>query len=186
MGGRKDKIMDQNKKLNNYITQWYDWIVNEVKRNIAKGIMSEYAEDLVHHVLLDLYKLKDHKAEQMIEDDKMRWYVLRGCALQLKSSTSPFYRIWRREKMNSRESGLPGSDKNIFERHYEPFELPCWEECFNNEFPKLHFYQRTLLEQKFMHGWTFDEINDKYNISKVHLTKDINEALLYLRNKCSC
>ena len=178
--------MNKNSQISAYITQWYDWIIREVKKNIAKDRMSDYAEDLVHHVLLDLYNLKDHKVEQMIKDDKMRWYVLRGCALQLKSSTSPFYRIWRREKMNSREHGLPNSDKNIFERISEPFELPCWEECFYNEFEKMHFYQRTLLERKFMHGWTFDEMYTKYNISKVHLTKDINEAILYLRQKCSC
>jgi hypothetical protein len=77
MGGRKDKIMTTKNKLDKWIGEWYEWLRKEIGRNITKGIMTEYRDDLLHHIIIDLYKLPDEKVEQMIEDDKLRWYVLR-------------------------------------------------------------------------------------------------------------
>lgn len=191
MGGRKDKIMNKNSKINTYINQWYEWLIKEVKTNIAKDLMSEYAADLLHHVILDLYNLSDKKIDQMTNDDKLRWYILRGCALQLKSSTSPFYRLHRREKMQSRENYTHNHSEatsgiGILEQIYEPYKMPEWEECFHREWEKLHFYEKTLLERKFIQNWTFEELHKTYNISKVHLTKDINCAVIKLRKLCDC
>ena len=99
--------MTKENKINVYVNKWYGWLLGEVKRNIAKDGMAMYSEDLLHHVILDLYNLPEHKITQMVDDDKLRWYILRGCGLQLRSSTSPFYRLHRKEKMQSRENYTP-------------------------------------------------------------------------------
>jgi len=184
--------MTKEQQINKYIAQWYDWLLNEISNNIANGMMSEYREDLLHHIILDTYNLPDAKINQMVTDDKLRWYLLRGAALQLKSSTSPFYRIWRRNKMSSRENYTHNGEnesfngKGILEKIYEPYEMAEWEKCFHNEWENLHWYQKHLLERKFIQKWSYQRMFEHYNISKRHIIKDINETILTLRNKCNC
>ena len=176
--------MNIKNKLDRWVEEWYEWLKREISRNIAKGIMSEYSEDLLHHLIIDLYKLPDEKLNQMIDDDKLRWFTLRAAGMQLRSSTSPFYRIHRREKMNSRENGLPGSDKNIFDGIYEPYEDGLYE-CFQREMGNLHFYHKALMDKYWIEGWTLTQVYKHYNISKSHIIKDLNEAMTTIRTKCN-
>lgn len=185
--------MSKEQQINKYISQWYDWLLNEVSKNIANGMMSEYREDLLHHIILDLYNLPDAKINQMVTDDKLRWYLLRGAALQLKSSTSPFYRIWRRHKLQVRENYTHNgehdsfSGKGILEQIYEPYEITDWELCFRKMWDnELNFYQKTLLQRKFMDKWSYQEMFEYYQISKRHMIKDINETIIQIRTKCNC
>jgi len=184
MGGRKDKIMTTRDRLNEWVNEWYEWLRGEISRNIAKDRMSEYSDDLLHHLILDLYKMPDDKIEGMLENGKLRWYLLRGAGMQLRSSTSPFYRTHRREKMNSREHGLPGSDKNIFEKEYEPYEDDLYE-CFLREMNNLHWYQKTLMDKYWIEGLNLTQIYKHYNISKTHIINDLNEAMRTIRTKCN-
>ena len=185
--------MTKNNKINKYVEEWYGWMLGEVKRNIAKDKMSEYGEDLLHHVILDLYNLPADKITQMIDDDKLRWYVLSGCGLQLRSSTSPFYRIHRREKMQARENYTHSSDSpypgtfrgvGILERVYEPYEHDELYDCFQLAMKGLGFYHRTLIEKHFMEKWSLQRMHEYYNISKKHIVKDINYALDFIREYC--
>jgi len=185
-------MLSKEEQINEYVKEWYGWMLGEVKKNIAKDKMSEYGEDLLHHVILDLYNLPEHKITQMIDDKKLRWYVLRGCALQLKSATSPFYRLHRKEKMQSRENythNHPGSttSNGIFEREYEEYDdvIERLQECFDREVANLHWYQRHLMERYWIEKMTLNDLHKKYKISKVHLIKDINEALDIIRKKCN-
>lgn len=183
--------MTKEDKINKYVSEWYGWMLGEIKKNIAKDGMKMYSEDLLHHVILDLYNLPAPKITQMVDDGKLRWYVLRGCALQLKSSTSPFYRLHRKEKMQSRENyshnhPASTSHRGILEREYEEYDavIERLQECFDREVANLHWYQRHLMERYWIEKMTLDELHKKYNISKVHLIKDINEALDIVREKC--
>jgi len=176
--------MTKEDKINKWVGEWYSKLRGEISKNITKGIMSDYTDDLLHHILLDLYKLPEDKLDQMIRDDKLHRYVLRGASLQLRSSTSPFYLIHRREKMNSRESGLPGSDKNIFDGVYEPYEGNDLWDCFQAEMGKLHFYQRALMEKYWIENLTLTQMYKLYNITKAHLVNDLNEAMDTIRTKC--
>jgi len=176
-------------KLNEYVNKWYGWMLGEVKRNIAKDMMSEYATDLLHHIILDLYNMNEDKITQMIDDDKLRWYVLRGCALQLKSSTSPFYRTHRKEKFQSRENFVHNGDesfsgKGILEQIYEPYSGDDLWDCFQREMDNLHWYQKTLMNRYWMENWTLDEMYKHYNISKTHLIRDLNKAMDTIRENC--
>jgi hypothetical protein len=171
-------------KLDKWIGEWYEWLKREIKRNIAKGIMAEYAEDLLHHLILDLYKLSDEKVEQMIKDDKLRWFTLRAAGMQLRSSTSPFYLIHRKQKMSSREHGIGTSDKNIFDGVYEPYEDDLYE-CFQREMDNLHFYQKALMDKYWIQGWTLAQVYKHYNISKIHIVNDLNAAMNIIKTKCN-
>ena len=182
------------KRINEFVSQNYKWLLSEVKKNIAKGKMFDYAEDLLHHVILDLYKMDEGKLNQLLDDEKMKWYILSGCGLQLRSSTSPFYRIHRKLKMSARENYTSGDDhefhfsgtKGILEQVYEPYQEDELYTCMMEEIENLHFYYRILLEEKWFKGMTLNEMRDKYNITLSSLSKDLKVAYAIIREKCNC
>jgi len=183
--------MTKENKINKWVGEWYEWLLGEVMNNIAKDGMKEYGSDLLHTVILDLYNLPADKITQMIDDDKLRWYVLRGCGLQLKSSTSPFYRLHRREKLQSRENYShnhpdASSGIGILDKVYEPYDgmIERLSECLQDSMAELGFYHRTLLEKHFIEKWSIQRIHKHYSISKTHIVKDINYGLDYVREFC--
>ena len=192
--GGKDKIMitENTKIIHLYISKWYKWLDGEIKKNIAKDKMSEYADDLLHHIIQDVYKMDEEKAVDMVERDKLRWYMLKGAGMQLRSSTSPFYGLYRKNKLQSREnftnSNADGHDSfsgmGILEKVYEPYEHDELYECFQREFENLHWYQKTLMTKYWIEGWNLTTLYKHYNISKVHLIKDLNKAMNTIRTKC--
>ena len=181
-------------KINKFVAENYTKLLYEVKKNIAKSKMSEYAEDLLHHIILDLYKMNDAKIDQLLNDNKMFWYLLSGCGLQLRSSTSPFYRVHRKHKMSARENYTSGDDHEftftggmgILEQVYEPYEEDELYQCMLREIENLHFYYRILLEEKWFKGMTLNQMRDKYNITLSSLSKDLKVAYEIIRTKCDC
>ena len=186
--------MTKEEKINKFVSENYKWLLNEVKKNIAKGKMSEYAEDLLHHILLDLYKLSEGKLDQLLNDGKMKWYILSGCGLQLRSSTSPFYRIHRRTKMSTRENYSGGEDHEftftggmgILEQVYVPYEEDPLYQCMTKEMENLHWYYRTLIQDKWIEGLTLNQMREKYGITLSSLSKDLKIAYEIIRTKCDC
>lgn len=172
-------------RLNKWVSENYQWLKREISKNIANGKMSDYAEDLLHHIILDLYKMNPEKIEGMLENGKLKYYVLRGAALQIKSSTSPFYRTHRRQKTWAR-SGLLDTGKYNTETYEleDPDNQEELYDCFQRALKEIHWYQRTLLEKKIIEGQTYQQIYEYYNISKNHLIKDINIALDEVRKIC--
>jgi len=181
-------------RLNKYISEHYQWLLNEVKKNIAKGKMSEYAEDLLHHIILDLYRMDEDKISQMLENNKLKWYILSGCGLQLRSSTSPFYRVHRKNKMSSRENYSSGDDHEftfsgglgILEQVYEPYEEDELYNCMLREIENLHWYYRTLIQDKWIEEMTLNQMKDKYGITLTSLSKDLKIAYALIKEKCNC
>lgn len=186
--------MTKEEKINKFISEHYEWLMSEVKKNIAKSKMKEYAEDLLHHIILDLYKMSEDKVDQLLNDGKMKWYILSGCGLQLRSSTSPFYRIHRRQKMSARENYSGGDDHEftftggvgILEQVYVPYEEDELYACMMREIENLHWYYRTLIQDKWIEGLTIQQMREKYNITLASLTKDIRISYAIIREKCNC
>lgn len=172
-------------RLNKWVSENYQWLKKEIGKNIANGKMSDYAEDLLHHIILDLYKMNPEKIEGMLENGKLKWYILRGAALQIKSQTSPFYRTHRKQKTWAR-SGLLDTGKYDTETYEleDPDNPEELYDCFQRALKEIHWYQRTLLEKKIIEGQTYQQIYEYYNISKNHLIKDINAALDDVRKIC--
>jgi len=186
MGGRKDKIMTTRDKLNKWVEKEYRWIDREIRKNIAKDRMSDYADDLIQEIILSLYNMPEERIEGMLENGKLKWYVLSSAGLSLRSKTSPFYNKIRKHKMYSRENGLAGSDSNIFERIDDTGEtlIECYYSCMLREIENLHWYNKTLLKEYWIDGETLDTLHAKYKISKLHLTKDLNKGIKTIREKC--
>lgn len=183
--GGKDKIMKKELKdrIDRWVSERYEWLLGEIRTNIAKHQMSQYADDLTIFMIESIYNLPEEKITQLLDDDMMGWYLLTGAGRQLRSSTSPFYRIYRKEKSWSREEGIESSLKNIFDRPDEPYNDDLYE-CFREEFDNLHWYLKTIMNKHFIEGNTLQEIYEYYNIGKTHLVRDINTAINQIRTKC--
>ncbi len=173
-------------RLDRWVSDHYEWLDGQIRANIAKGKMREYADDLIQEMMVQLYGMKEEKIEQLLDNGKLKWYVLSGAGMQLRSKTSPFYQRLRKHKMMARENGLEGSDKNIFERidDTEEMSTECYFSCMKREIENLHWYSKTLLKEYWEQGMGLDALNEKYNISKKHLTKDLNAAILTIRENC--
>lgn len=175
--------MSKKEKINKWLEDNYTWLLGEIETNICKGMMNEYSGDLAIHIVEDLYRLDESKIDQMIRDDKLGWYLLVGAGRQLRSKTSPFYRTYRKEKMNSREAGIPGSDKNIFDRPDEPYSEDLYE-CFQQAYEELHWYEKALMDKYFYQEWTLQQMYEFYGITKNHIIKDLNQAIEKIREYC--
>ena len=176
------------KNTKNRIDKWvgerYEWLLGEISTNIAKGQMEQHAGDLTIHMIETLYFQPEDKIIQMLDDDKLGYWLLVGASQQLRSSTSPFYRLYRKEKSWSREDGLSTSFNSIFDRPEEEYDDSLME-CFQHEYKNLHWYLKELMNKYWYEGQTLQEIHEYYNISKRHITKDINKAINQIREKCN-
>lgn len=171
-------------RLNKWVSQEYEWLRKEITTNIAWGRMSEYAEDLLHHIIMDLYKMEEGKLEKLLDNGKLKWYVLSGAGLQLRSGTSPFYKIHRKDRMSARSGMLDEYNKVTQPEVFKDEEAEELMDCFNRAVEQLDWYHKELFTKKFKSGWSFQEMHDHYNISKRHLTKDINKAINQIRSIC--
>lgn len=171
-------------RLNEWVNKEYRWLKKEITTNIAWGAMSEYAEDLLHHIILDLYKMDPAKIEGLLDNDKLKWYVLRGASLQLRSGTSPFYRTHRKDRMSARSGMLEEYTKSTQPEAFKEEEAEELMSCFNKAVEQLDWYHKELFNRKFKQGWTIDEMYKHYNIGKRHLIKDLNKAIKEIRSIC--
>ncbi len=181
-----DRDMTIKSRLDTWVNEHYKWISYQIRTNIAKGQMAEYADDLIQEMMIQLYGMKEEKIEQLLDNGKLKWYVLTGAGMQLRSKTSPFYSRLRKHKMMAREHGLQGSDQNIFERidDTEELDTESYFICMKKEIENLHWYNKQLLKDYWEKGMGLDALNEKYSISKTHLTKDLNAAILQIRERC--
>ena len=181
-----ERDMTTKQKLDIFITKNHKWLERNIKKNIAYGKMADYADELLQEMIIQVYGMKEEKIDEMLENGKLKWYILSGAGMQLRSSTSPFYNRVRKHKMYAREMGLPDSDKNIFERA-DDTEAPsteCYFTCMKREIENLHWYNKTLLKEYWIDGLHLDDLHKKYKISKKHLTNDLNAAILTIRENC--
>ena len=94
-----DRDMSTKDRLDEWVRREYKWIGREIRNNIAKGQMADYADDLLQEMMIQLYNMKEEKIAQLLDNGKLKWYVLTGAGMQLRSKTSPFYNRIRKHKM---------------------------------------------------------------------------------------
>ena len=179
----KQEIKD---RLDRWVSREYRWLLKEMGTNITWGKMSEYTEDLLHHIILDLYKMDENKIDGMLENGKLKYYVLSGASLQIRSKTSPFYHIHRKQKLSARSGIIDSSNGDTYDLIYEMdlFGEEPLLECFERAQKQLHWYQQTIFNKKFKENLPLQEIHEYYNISKNHLIKDLNIAINEIREIC--
>ena len=171
------------RKREEWFRKHFPKLQKEIKYNITKttGPMSSYDSDLTQIAVLQFLNKPLEVQKQMLDDNKVENYILVTAGMHIRSSSSPFYNQVRKHKMSARSGALPDRTNEDDEFLLENQDF---YQCFQREFPKMHYYFRTLLEEKYMNQLTFDEIREKYNITKMSLHQDVKAGLAYLRCKC--
>jgi hypothetical protein len=105
-----------NKHLEKYICNHYQELLN-ISKKLTKN--SDWAGDLLQNVILQLYDKKEINLKS-IDDNNIKYYIVKCLTINWYSKTSPFYRKVRRESTLYNElyevMDLP-TDDNIFDSH---------------------------------------------------------------------
>jgi hypothetical protein len=171
------------KEINKWFSKNYLYLRKEIANNICKDGMSVYTDELLSYMVLWFLERSDEQKEQMLKDNMIENYILRGASIQLKSSTSPFYSKIRKFKMSARE-GLQLPEGSTFDNN--PIEDDELYQCMMEELENIHWYYRTLIKDKWFDGLTLNQMRDKYDITLSSLSKDLKLAYAIIREKCNC
>jgi hypothetical protein len=188
---------EMRKEINAKVALWYPKMVKDSKQ-IAGANFEKYGEDLLAHCLEDFLVNKsiDYQYKVAIKDNKLVNYIGYSMGIAIKSSSSPFWFKYRKEAYNSRgiylvEDGREEIDPlvEIGEEMDVEFDSPAYVknelDCVRYALEQLHWYDRVLIDDYFIKGLTYQDMHKKYNISLNSLKKDINKALVKIKNICS-
>jgi len=188
---------EMRKEINAKVALWYPKMVKDSKQ-IAGANFEKYGEDLLAHCLEDFLVNKsiDYQYKVAIKDNKLVNYIGYSMGIAIKSSSSPFWFKYRKEAYNSRgiylaEDGSVEIDPlvEMGEEMDVEFDSPAYVkndlDCVRYALEQLHWYDKVLIDDYFIKGLTYQDMHVKYNISLNSLKKDINKALVKIKNICS-
>jgi len=178
-----------NQELRDRVNKWfaknYEYYLNEVRTNITKGIMSDYTDDICAFMYEEFCKQKPEKIEQMLNDDKVLNWMLRGTSFQIKSKSSPFYSKYRKKRAGMVPTYFAESSYN----QHDAVELDdyyiCTMECLEEENDLLDWYEKKLIDMKFMKQMTYQQIVDAYGFSQISTKKHLQIALNKIETYCN-
>ena len=139
-------------------------------------------EDALAHIIDYFYKLPLVKQWKLYTDEGIEFYLTRGLAMEVKSSTSGFYNKYRKPLIRERElTNTHGEVK--YENSYELNDddslegrMRCLRYFYDNE---LSMIDRWLVEQKIFSGKKVRDICQEFDIPE----KDINRQWATLKNR---
>ena len=144
-------------KLNKIIEKKYNWVLNEIKTNICKDQMGEYGTELLHFIILELFNKSPEYKQQLLNDNKVEYWLLTSSGLQLRSGSSPFYRLVRETRTYGVDEEYDSILSNI---SYEPVDNELYD-CFTEAMNNLDYYHKKLVEEKYLNELTFKAISKK-------------------------
>lgn len=165
-------------KINRWITENYERLHSNSCRITSHP---DKAYDILHQCLTDFLSYPPEKQDKIFNQGKLENYLTMCVNIQWKSSTSPYHNLHRKQGMRETEYKDWVHD-NVEDYNVNDFDLGC--DCVLKELNNLHFYYRTLLEDKFIKGMTYQELHKFYGISKNSLLKDIKIGIQMLKQKC--
>jgi len=178
-----------NKELRDKVNKWFErnyaYYLNEVRTNITKGIMSDYTDDICAFMYEEFCRQKPEKIEQMLRDDKVLNWMLRGTSFQIKSKTSPFYSKYRKKRAGMVPTYFAEGSYNQHDAVELDDYYQCAMECLEGENDVLDFYEKKLIEMKFIRQMTFQQIIDSYGFTHTATKRHITEALKKIETYCN-
>ena len=178
-----------NKELRDKVNRWFErnWnhYLNEVRTNITKGIMSDYTDDICAFMYMEFMKQSPEKIEQMIDDGKVLNWMLRSTSFQIKSKTSPFYSRYRKKRANMVPTYFAESSYNQHDAVELDDYFQCMMECLSEESDLLDWYEKKLIDMKYLKQMTYNQIVETYGFSLVSTKKHLNKALDKIEQYCN-
>ena len=82
-------------KLNEYLDKSYQNLL-DISKRITSNRHPDY-EDLLHETIIALYNADENKIKDIIKQKKLTFYIVRIMLNQYQSSTSPYYKKYRKQ-----------------------------------------------------------------------------------------
>ena len=147
---------------------------------------SQWGEDLLTHTLSQFLSMKTAKQFKIIFlDGKAEHYITFGMRVQLKSSTSTFYTIYRKPMLKTREL-LPDYKYPNYNSDKDSDDTLEIKDCFTYHLNNtLNFYDKHLITEHYYKGISVSDMSLKLDIPPGTLGKDIKKILIKLKRLCS-
>mgnify|MGYP003632468107 CR=1 FL=1 len=168
------------------LTKVYPQLVINAKK-VCSYSFDKYGYDLIA-VCVEFFLRKPIEAQlTTIENNKLENFITFMMAIQLKSSSSKFYREYRQHHLKQRELydisyekyGFSSVTNDAFED--EPNELI---ECIKAQMETLDPYSKMLINERVILESSYTDISKKYNINYASLKRDTDKALTEIRELC--
>lgn len=182
------KYSDQEKKdlINKWFTDGgYDQLVINSHKTCSDNAMYS-REDALAHMLEYFFGLPLEKQWKIYCDGGLEFYITRGLALQVKSSSSSFYHKYRkplireRELVNERGEEYYGL-QDLTNTEELDGRMKCLRFLYDNE---LNMIDKWLVEQKVFQDKKIRHIAQEYDIVEADLTRQWNAIKQRLIRYC--
>lgn len=154
-------------EINSYITRNYYELLNICKK-MTKN--SDWAGDLLQDVLVQLYDKKEIKLDKL-DDNNIKYYIVKCIKINWFSETSPFYRKVKRESSLYSDlkdiSDVPVEDNNMNEH----FIMDTIEQ----EFGDLNWFHKDILT-RYMTLGSLKKVSKDTTIPLTSVSRYVNEA----------
>jgi len=166
--------------INEWINENYDNIRKWLK-NIIKDENPSVQEDLIHDILIAF--MEHPSAEQLIEDDEARWFIVRIALNQSRSASSRHYKTYKQNPINEFEDSLYEQEEEdydlITDNQIETL-LNCLDEMYNGNNKERYYVMLILLYSTL---GNFSEISRRINIPRTTISKNYKEGIEILKEK---
>lgn len=168
------------------LTKVYPQLLINAKK-VCSYSFDKYGLDLIA-VCVEFFLRKPLEAQlKTIEDNKLENFITFMMAIQLKSSTSKFYKEYRQHHIKQRELydisyekyGFESVTNDAFED--EPNRLI---ECIQKQITKLDPYSQMLIRERVILESSYTDISKRYNINYPSLKRDTDKALTEIKELC--
>ena len=157
---------------------------NQMQINVHKvcgyslAAIDKWGSDIIPYVWETFRKMDLDKQYHIITEGKPEYYLTRAMALSIKSSTSMFYREYRKFSRASDEFTISYHDQK-WNEDWERREKN--DKVIQDALDKLNFYDRFLIQAYYFEGLNAYKIADKTTITASTVSKDIKKALKRLK-----
>ena len=147
---------------------------------------NQWGDDLLTHTLGQFLSMKTEKQYKILFlDKKAEHYITFGMRVQLKSSTSTFYTIYRKPMLKTREL-LPDYKYPGYNTDKDDDATLEIKDCFTHHINNtLNFYDKHLITEHYYKGISVSDMSLILDISPGTLGKDIKKILIKLKKLCS-
>ena len=160
-------------------------LVTNCKKLCGTGY-GQWGENLLSHTISQFLSMKTAKQFKIIFlDGKAEHYITFGMRVQLKSSTSTFYTIYRKPLIKTREL-LPDYKYQNYNTDKDSDDTLEIKECFTYHLNNtLNFYDKHLIMEHYYKGISVSDMSITLDISPGTLAKDIKKVLIKIKRLCS-
>ena len=175
-------MTDREKKeiLDNWWTENHGqlWINVHKVLGYSQVAIEKWGDDLLAWSYEQFTKKPISKQYEIYSGGKLEFYITRGMALAIKSSTSPFYHHYRRF---NRTTAIINKDSDYqgraIDKSHEYAKLEGNEQIMRDAVASLNFYDKFLITEYYYNKKSAREIARITDIAPFSISRDIKKAL---------